>query len=136
VNERLCRIGAAQTKGADMKKVGFSALALAVVVGLTATVAAAPAVQTCTITRLAVTANRLTVYCSETGTTTTHQIAGPGYSASCPAHSADDMRNYESFLLSAYLAGKKVSLQYDTPTICTGPANLAGSRVVFAMSTL
>jgi hypothetical protein len=33
-----------------MKKVGFSALA--VVVGLTATVAAAQAVQTCTITRL------------------------------------------------------------------------------------
>jgi hypothetical protein len=115
-----------------MKKLGIGAVVLAIVVaGLIGVAKAVPATQTCTITKIGVTANRMSISCSETSTI--HQIAGPGYSASCPAHSADDMRNYESLLLSAYLANKKITIQYDTPATCTGPANLSGSRVVFAL---
>jgi hypothetical protein len=110
-----------------MKKLILGAMVLAVV--SSAAGLAEAATQTCTITRIGIVANRMTIQCSESGSTI-HHIAGPGYSASCPAHSADDMRNYQSLLLSANLASKKITVQYETPATCTGPANLSGQRVV------
>ena len=115
-----------------MKKLVFGAMVLAVV--WSAAGLAQAATLTCTISRIGVVANRMTIQCSVSGGTI-HHVAGPGYSASCPAHSADDLRNYQSLLLSAYLASKKITVQYETPTTCTGPngANLAGNRVVLGL---